>query len=162
MTTTAVLLLLLAALMVIGGLAGMVFPALPGPILVFAGLLLAAWAEDFLYIGSHTLIILGLMAALAYLLDFIASALGAQRYGASTRAITGATLGAVVGIFFGIPGIVLGPFFGAVIGELLSRRDLQAAARAGIGTFIGLVLSTAAKLALGFAMIGLFLIVRFV
>ena len=98
---------------------------------------------------------------LNYVLDFVASALGARRFGASGRAIVGATLGALVGIFFGIPGIVLGPFIGAMIGELSVRRDLPGATRAGVGAFIGLVVATAGKLALGFTMIGLFLLVRF-
>jgi uncharacterized protein YqgC (DUF456 family) len=66
-----------------------------------------------------------------------------------------------VGIFFGLPGIILGPFLGAVIGELTARRELHVAARAGVGAFVGLLLATAGKLALGFAMVGLFLLVRF-
>jgi uncharacterized protein YqgC (DUF456 family) len=159
--TTLILLWLLAAVLIVAGVAGLVLPAIPGAPLLFAGLLVAAWAEDFAYVGSGTLIALGVLAVFTYLLDFIASALGARRFGASTRAIVGATLGAVVGIFFGIPGIVLGPFIGAVIGELSVRRDLRGATRAGIGAFIGLVLATAGKLALGFTMIGLFLLVRF-
>lgn len=159
--TTIILLWLLAAVLIIAGIAGLVLPAIPGAPLLFAGLLVAAWAEDFVHVGSGTLIALGVLAALTYALDFIASALGARRFGASTRSIVGATLGAVVGIFFGIPGIVLGPFLGAVIGELSVRRDLHGATRAGIGAFIGLVLATAGKLALGFTMIGLFLLVRF-
>lgn len=156
-----ILLWLLAALLIVAGIAGLVLPAIPGAPLLFAGLLVAAWAEDFVHVGSGTLIVLGTLAVLTYVLDFVASALGARRFGASGRAIVGATLGAVVGIFFGIPGIVLGPFIGAVIGELSVRRDLPGATRAGIGAFIGLVVATAGKLALGFTMIGLFLLVRF-
>lgn len=152
---------ILAVLLAAGGLAGLVLPAIPGAPLLFAGLFLAAWIEDFEYVGAGTLTALGLMTALTYLLDFIASALGAKRFGASTRAILGAAIGAVVGIFFGLPGILLGPFLGAVIGELTVRRDLQGAARAGVGAFIGLVLATAGKLALGFTMLCLFLLVRF-
>ena len=74
---------------------------------------------------------------------------------------TGAALGTLAGIFFGLPGILLGPFLGAVAGELTVRRDLQLASRSGVGAFIGFVLATAGKLALGFAMLGLFLLVRF-
>jgi|GEM_PF-1750616 len=72
-----------------------------------------------------------------------------------------ALLGAVIGLFFGLPGLLLGPFVGALLGELSARWDLLAAGRAGWGAVIGLVLGTAAKLALGFAMLGLFLVVRF-
>lgn len=160
MTVTA-LLLILAALLVIAGLAGMLVPALPGAPLLFAGLLTAAWAEDFVHVGTGTLVALGIMAILSYVLEFVASALGTQRFGASARAATGAALGTFAGIFFGLPGLLLGPFLGAVAGELSARSDVRAATKAGIGAFIGFVLATAGKLALGFSMIGLFLLVRF-
>lgn len=156
-----ILLWVLAAALVVAGLAGLVLPAIPGAPLLFAGLLVAAWIEDFAHVGAATLIVLGVLAALSYALDFIASALGARRYGASGRAILGATVGAVLGMFFGLPGLVAGPFLGAVVGELSVRRDLPGAARAGFGAFVGLALATAGKLALGFTMIGLFLLVRF-
>jgi uncharacterized protein len=150
-----------AVVLVVAGLAGLVLPALPGPLLVFAGLLLAAWAEGFAYVGTKTLIVLGVMAALASLADYVAGAFGARRYGASYRSVAGAALGAVVGIFFGLPGLLLGPFIGALLGELAERRNLLSAGRAGWGATVGLVLGTAAKLALGFTMVGLFLLVRF-
>lgn len=156
-----ILLWILAVALVIAGLAGMLLPALPGAPLLFAGLLVAAWAEDFAYVGMKTLIVLGILAALSYALDIAATALGARRFGASSRAVTGAALGTVAGLFFGLPGLVLGPFLGAVAGELTARRDLQAAAGAGVGAFLGLLLATAGKLALGFAMLGLFLLIRF-
>jgi uncharacterized protein YqgC (DUF456 family) len=147
--------------LVLAGFVGLVLPALPGAPLLFAGLLVAAWAEGFAYVGTKTLIVLGIMAALSYALEFAASALGARRFGASPRAITGAALGTIVGLFFGIPGILLGPFLGAVVGELAARRNFRAAAGAGVGAFIGFLLATAGKLALGFAMVGLYLLVRF-
>lgn len=159
--TIAVLLWVIAIVLIIAGFAGLVLPALPGAPLLFAGLVFAAWADDFVYVGVKTLIALGIMATLSYVFEFAASALGARRFGASPRAITGATIGTVVGLFFGLPGILLGPFLGAVIGELSVRRELQAAAGSGIGAFLGLLLATAGKLALGFAMLGLFLLVRF-
>lgn len=157
----SVLIWILAVLLVVGGLLGLVLPALPGPLLLFAGLLLAAWAEAFVHVGAKTLTVLGVMAALALLADFIAGALGASRYGASGRSVAGAALGALAGLFFGLPGLLLGPFIGALLGELSARRDLVAASRAGVGATIGLIVGTAAKLALGIAMIGVFLVVRF-
>ena len=113
-----VLLWLLAAVLVLAGLLGLILPALPGAPLLFAGLLVAAWVEDFSYVGGGTLAVLGALALLTYAVDFAASALGAKRFGASNRAIVGAAIGALVGIFFGLPGILLGPFVGAVLGEL--------------------------------------------
>lgn len=146
-------------LIVIGAL-GVVLPILPGAPLIFIGALLAAWAEDFTYLGPWSLTLLGVLAALAVAVDFIAGAFGARRFGASARAVTGATLGAIVGIFFGIVGVIVGPFIGAVIGELSVRRDLAAAGRAGVGTALGLALGTAAKLAIAFSMIGVIIVMR--
>ena len=146
-------------LIVIGAL-GLVLPLLPGAPLIFIGALLAAWAEDFAYLGPWSLTLLGVLTALAVAVDFVAAAFGARRYGASARAVTGATLGTIVGIFFGIPGVIVGPFIGAVIGELSVRRNLAAAGRAGVGAAVGLALGTAAKLALACAMIGVIIVMR--
>ena len=151
----------LALVLVVAGMVGLVFPALPGAPLLFAGLFAAAWVEDFVYVGSKTLIILGIMTALTYAVDVLATAFGAKRFGASRRAIVGATLGAIIGIFFGIPGILLGPFIGAVLGELSNHPNLRIAGMAGVGATLGLALGAAAKLTLAFAMLGIFVIVRF-
>ena len=159
--TVTILIWTLAIVLILSGLAGMVLPALPGPPLLFGGLLTAAWVEDFAYVGTGTIVALAVMALLAWLADFIATAFGAKRYGSTARAAAGAAIGTVVGLFLGIVGVVLGPFVGAVIGELSGDRGLVAAARAGWGAMVGLVLGTAAKLALGFAMIGVFLVARF-
>ena len=144
------------------GLAGLILPGIPGAPLLFVAALLAAWAENFEYIGIGTLSILGVLAVLTYGVDLWATMFGAKRFGASKRAIIGAMIGALAGIFLGFPGVLFGPFIGAVIGELVGRRDLNAAARAGIGATIGLVLGAALKLALSFAMIGIFVVVRFI
>ena len=155
------ILLWAAALTLIGvGLIGLVFPAIPGPPLLFGGLWMAAWIEDFLHVGLWSLIVLGMLALLGVLADFVAGALGAKRFGASGLSVLGATLGAVVGIFFGLIGLLIGPFAGAVIGELLSGRTLDAAGRAGIGATIGLLVGTAAKLATGIMMLAIFLFMR--
>jgi len=159
---TAALLWTLAIVLIAAGLAGLVLPALPGPVLLFAGFVVGAWAEDFRYIGVGTLGVLGLLAILAYVADFVAGSLGASRYGASRRAVIGAAVGAVVGIFFGPIGILLGPFAGAVLGELSANKGLHAASRAGFGATLGMLIGTAAKLALGFTMLGLFVLMRFV
>jgi uncharacterized protein YqgC (DUF456 family) len=144
------------------GLLGLVLPGLPGAPILFVGLVLGAWADDFAYVGAQTLIALGVMALLTYVVDFAAAALGAKRFGASNRAIAGALLGGLVGLVFGLPGLLLWPFIGAMAGELSAQRDLKAAGRAGIGASVGLALGTAVKLALGFGMVGIFLFVRFV
>jgi uncharacterized protein YqgC (DUF456 family) len=157
-----VILWIFAVICVIAGLAGLILPALPGQLLIFIGLLLAAWAEDFAYVGAVTLAILAALMILAYILDFIAGAFGAKHFGASRMAALGAVLGAIVGIFFGFIGVLIGPFIGAFVGELMVQSKFESAGRAGIGAWIGLVLGTAAKVALGFSMLGIYLLARFI
>jgi uncharacterized protein YqgC (DUF456 family) len=154
------LLWVLAALLVVLGVAGLLLPALPGAPLIFAGLVAASWAEDFAFVGWPWLLLLFALAALTYAVDFAATALGAQKYGASPRAVVGAVLGGLVGLFFGPLGFVLGPFAGAVLAELSLRKDLEAAQRAGVGATLGLLLGGFAKLALAFLMLGIFAAVR--
>jgi uncharacterized protein YqgC (DUF456 family) len=147
---------LLAGLLVVAGLVGTVVPALPGAPLVFAGLLLGAWIGSFEAVGWATVGLLALLAALAWAVDFLAAALGARYVGAGPRAFWGATAGAVVGMFFGLPGLLLGPFCGAVLGELSGGRGLAQSGRAGLGAWLGVVVATAVKLGLVFLMVGIF------
>lgn len=147
---------ILALLMVVAGIAGVVLPALPGLPLVFFGMLLAAWAGGFERIGVATLVVLGVLTVLSVVVDFLASALGAQRAGASRLAILGAFAGSIIGLFFGLPGLLAGPFVGALVGEWLHVRKLGQATRVGVATWIGLLLGSAVKLGLAFAMLGVF------
>ncbi len=145
---------LLAGLIVIAGLAGTVIPALPGVPLVFAGLLMGAWIGHFETISWLTIGVLATLTLVAWAVDFLAGALGARYLGASSRAFWGATFGAIVGLFFGLPGILLGPFIGAVLGELSGGGDLLQSGRSGLGAWLGMVVATAAKLSIAFLMIG--------
>lgn len=151
-----ILLYVIAALLVLAGLAGSILPALPGLPMVFGGLFLAAWVGDFQQVGWFTLALLGLLALLALAVDFIASLLGTRKVGASGLAVIGAAVGTVAGLFFGLAGLLLGPFAGAVGGELLAGRGFEQAARAGVGAWVGFVVGTLAKLALAFSMLGVF------
>jgi uncharacterized protein YqgC (DUF456 family) len=146
----------LSSLVVLAGIAGTVLPLLPGIALVFAGLFLAAWTDGFAHVGAIALTIIGALAVLAFIVDFFASLLGAKRAGASPQALVGATLGAIVGLFLGIPGLILGPFVGAVAGELLARRELLQAGKVGLGTWLGLVVAAVAKVVLAFLMVAVF------
>lgn len=150
------LLWFLAALLVAAGVAGTFLPVLPGSPLVLAGLILAAWVDDFTRVGWFTLSVLGLLTLLSLAVDVAATALGAKRVGASKRAVVGAALGTIVGLFFGLPGLLAGPFLGAMLGEYWARKDWRQAQQVGLGTWLGIVVGTAAKLALVFAMVGLF------
>jgi uncharacterized protein YqgC (DUF456 family) len=148
---------LLAALVIIGGMIGTVLPVVPGVPLVFAGLFVAAWSSDFEIIGWGTLAVLAVLTVIAVLIDYLAAAFGAKKLGASTRAFWGATLGAIAGMFFGLPGIILGPFVGAVAAEFSGGQGARQAGRSGYGVWLGMVLGTAAKLSIAFLMVGIFL-----
>lgn len=152
---------ILSALLTVTGLTGMLAPIIPGAPILFLGLLFGAWAEGFQYVGPWTLAILALLTMLTYLIEFVASALGAKKFGGSKRAMWGAALGGFIGMFMGIPGVLIGPFVGAVLGELSLQRTFDQAGRAGFGTVVGLALGIAGKLVIGISMIGLFLIMRF-
>jgi uncharacterized protein YqgC (DUF456 family) len=147
----------LALPLVVIGIIGTVVPALPGPILVFAGLLAAAWADGFTKVGAFTLTVLGLLTIPGYVVDVMLTAMGVQRLGATRYAMIGAALGTMAGVFLGLPGIVIGPFVGALAVEYIAMRDMRAATRAGLGAWLGLLLGTAAKLGIVFAMLGIFI-----
>lgn len=155
-----ILLWLLAAFLIAAGFAGLILPAVPGIPLVFAGLVLLAWAESFAYVGWITLTLLGVLALLSYGVDLLAAAFGAKKFGASPRAVAGAALGALAGLFFGLPGIVLGPFVGAVVGEFSRQASARAAVHAGLGATLGLLFGTLLKIALAFTMVGVFVLDR--
>jgi len=147
----------LGVVLVVVGIAGIVLPALPGHVLIAAGLILAAWAEGFTRVGVWPLIAIGVLAAASYFIDAAAAALGAGRRGASTRAMIGAGLGTVAGLFLGLPGLILGPFAGAVLGELTVNRELARAGRIGLSAWIGFLLGTVVKVGVAFLMIAIFL-----
>jgi hypothetical protein len=150
-----------AIVLIVLGFAGVLLPVIPGSILLMAGFFLGALADDFTYIGWGTLAVLLALAILMQVIEFFLGAVGARRYGASKRGIIGGMIGALGGIFLGLPGIIFGPFIGAVLGELSAQRDLHAAGRAGLGTTIGLVIGSAAKLAIAFSMVCIFVVMRF-
>ncbi len=153
---------ILAAALVITGFIGVIAPVLPGAPLVLAGLIVAAWAENFAYVGWPTITILAILTALTYVIDAIASAMGVKRVGASKYAVWGAVVGTTIGVFFGLAGILLGPFVGAVAGELIVTRDAKQVGRAGLAAWIGFIVGTIGKLALMFTMVGVFVVARLI
>lgn len=150
------LLFVVAAILIVAGIAGTVVPILPGVPLVFAGMWLAAATDHYQHVGTFTLILLGALTVFALVMDFVAGIAGAKRVGATRRAIWGASLGMIVGIFFNLIGLLLGPFIGALVGELSAGSTMHQATRVGIGTWIGLLFGTLAKIALCFTMLGVF------
>ncbi|QNR98700.1 DUF456 domain-containing protein [Stenotrophomonas sp. 169] len=150
------ILYLLAALLVVVGIAGIALPALPGIPLVFLGLLLAAWADGFVHVGWPTLLVLALLTVLSFVVDILATVVGAKRVGASRKALWGTFVGSIAGLFFMPIGLFLGPLVGALLGEYWHTRELGRSTRVGLSTWLGILLGLALKLALGVAMLGLF------
>lgn len=154
---TTMLLWILAGVLMLVGLVGTLAPLLPGIPLMLAGMLLAAWAEDFQRIGWGTLIALAVLTALSFVIEAVAAALGANRVGASRAAVIGSALGAIFGFFLGLVGLIVGPFVGAVAGELLARGGPGRAMEVGVAAWLGFLLGTVAKVAIAFVMLGVFI-----
>ncbi len=146
----------LAITLIAVGVIGTFLPVLPGALLVFGGMLLAAWIDHFQRVGWITLVILGVLTGLVFVIDIVAAFFGAKRVGASRLALLGAAVGTIVGLFFGIVGILLGPFIGAVTGELIARGQLEPAARVGLATWLGMAVGAVAKIAVVLTMLGVF------
>jgi hypothetical protein len=147
---------LLCAALILVGLAGTVLPALPGTVLVLAGILLGAWIDDFTRVGWLTLTLVTVLAVLAWALDYVAGLMGARKVGASRQALIGAALGTVVGLFMGLVGVLFMPLVGAAVGEYLARRDHGQALKVGTATWLGMMLGMIAKVVLAFVMVGVF------
>ncbi len=153
-----ILLWILCAALIVLGLAGTLLPALPGTAFVLAGIVLGAWIDDFTRVGWGALAAVTVMAIAAWVLDYLAALLGAQRAGASRQAVTGAAIGTVGGIFMGLVGVLFLPLVGAAIGEWMARRDHEAALRVGLATWLGLMAGLVAKVVLAFMMMGVFVV----
>ena len=147
---------LLAALLIVGGLAGAVLPSLPGIPMLFGGIWLVAAVDHYRQLGLGWLLLIGALGVLGVIVDFVAATLGARRVGASRTALWGASLGTLIGMFFGVPGLLLGPFAGALLGELASGTSVLLSAHVGIGTWLGLLFGTLVKLVISLMMLGLF------
>jgi uncharacterized protein YqgC (DUF456 family) len=154
--------LVVAIVLVLIGLAGVVIPGLPGPVLIFAGLVLAASTDGFVRVGWLTLVVIAILMTATYVVDIVGMTMGMKRLGTTRRAMAGAAIGTLGGLFLGLPGLLVGPFVGAVLGELTARRDIRRAGRAGAVAWVGFMLGTVAKVGLAFAMVGIFLAAWFV
>lgn len=157
MMMTILLWLCSVVLMAIGVL-GTVLPALPGVVLVFLGIWLAAWIDDYQRVSVYVVAFSGGLTVLAWVLDYLAALLGARNAGASRQALAGAAIGTVVGVFMGLVGVLLMPFVGAVIGEFVARRDHARSLHVGVATWLGLIVGLLAKVVIVFIMLGIFLV----
>jgi uncharacterized protein YqgC (DUF456 family) len=151
-----VLLWSLVVLLIVAGIAGTLLPMLPGTALVFAGLLLGAWIDDFTLVSAVTVAVLGVLTLISWAVDYLSGVLGAKKVGATPQAVIGAAIGTVLGIFTGLWGLVFMPLAGAAIGEYIAIRDMVQARRVGVATWIGMMVGAVLKIAITFLMIGVF------
>jgi uncharacterized protein len=145
------ILLILGIIFMIIGIIGCLVPVLPGPPISFIGLLFLHWSR-FGQFSKSTLVILGAIAVIVTVLDYIVPVWGTKKFGGSKYGTKGATVGLVIGFFLGPLGIILGPLIGAFIGEMIFKDDMSYAFKAGFGSLLGFLTSIGLKLAASFAM----------
>ncbi|MEW6663564.1 MAG: DUF456 domain-containing protein [Bacillota bacterium] len=149
----------LAILLFIIGLLGIFLPALPGVVLIYAGMILYGFLTGFALLDAWFFIWQGLALGVTFLIDYLAAVIGVKRYGGSRYAVWGAVLGIFLGIMLLGPfGAILGPFFGAVLGEVLRGTALEQAVRVGFGTLLGFLGGSLLKLGIAALMITHFFI----
>lgn len=151
-------LVLVALLLMILGIIGSFLPVLPGPLTSWAGLLVLHFTEGVEL--SHTFLVSTLIVAIfIYILDYIIPALGTKQFGGSRAGMIGTTLGLLVGILSPIPfSIIIGPFVGALIGEMIHRNDFDKALKAAFGSFLGFIASTFLKFIVAIIYLGFFIV----
>ncbi len=149
-----IFLVIIGILFLLIGIIGSVLPVIPGPPLAFVGLVFLRFTHfvqaDHIGDFSRQLWILGAATLIITVLDFIVPVWGTKKFGGSKAGTWGAAIGVFVGIFFGPPGLILGPFLGAFIGELLAGKDQKSSLRAGFGSFIGFLFGVVMKISLTF------------
>lgn len=138
--------IVLAGILIIVGLAGCILPVIPGPPISYAGLLLLQVAKDNPF-SAETMMIWLTVTIVVTLLDYVVPVWGTRKYGGSRQGIWGSIIGLLAGLFFFPPiGIIIGPFAGAILGEMVAGKNSNDAFRAGFGSFVGLMAGTLLKL----------------
>ncbi|MEX0649673.1 MAG: DUF456 domain-containing protein [Candidatus Andersenbacteria bacterium] len=149
------------ALLFAGGLAGTIIPGVPGVGLVFLGIFIYAITTEFTILTIPAVVIFAIVALLAWLTDYLGSAVGSKLGGGSKKALLGTVVGAFIGALAGPLGIFVGAFTGGLIGALLEGKSYQQATRVALFSVLGTIGSTAIQLLLAIAMIGAFFIIVF-
>ena len=142
----SVALFIIAIFLVIIGIVGCIVPALPGVPLSYLALVLLRFSDKGDEVSNTLLIVYGVLTVVVTVLDYVIPAWGTKRYGGSKWGVWGSMIGVLVGLFMGPFGIIIGPFVGAVVFELLGGKPSREAIRAGWGSFIGLLSGTIIKL----------------
>jgi len=139
-------LLIIAILFMLTGIVGCLVPVLPGPPLSYLGLVIVHFTR-FADVSQKLFIILGIIAVVVTILDYIVPIWGTRHFGGSKYGARGATVGLIIGLFLGPAGIIIGPFLGAFVGELIFKDDVKYALKAGFGSLLGFMTGVGLKLA---------------
>lgn len=151
-------LVILAAFFMILGIIGSFLPVLPGPLTSWVGLLIFHFA-DVVPMNWTFLIVTFIFALGIWILDYIIPAMGTKRFGGTKAGMIGTSVGLLVGLFSPIPGgIIIGPFFGALIGELINKSAFNKALKAAFGSFLGFIASTFIKFIVAMVFLGFFIV----
>jgi len=151
-------LIAIVTILMAAGLVGSVLPMLPGTPLIFLGALIYAWYTNFTVVTWGILIVLLVLMLLSQLLEYLASMMGAKKFGASRWGVTGAFFGGIIGLFLGgVFGVIIGPFIGALVLELFHGRTVSTSIKIGFGTVVGFVGGAIGKFIIALTMIGVFL-----
>ncbi|MDY2585827.1 DUF456 domain-containing protein [Winogradskyella aquimaris] len=152
-----IFLVILGIILMILGILGSFLPIIPGPLTSWVGLLALHFTKG-VQLSNTFLVITLLVAIFIYILDYIIPAVGTKRFGGSKEGMIGTTLGLVVGLLTPIPfGIIIGPFLGALVGEMVHRNDINKAMKAAFGSFLGFVASTFLKFITAIIFFGFFI-----
>jgi uncharacterized protein len=148
--------LILSVLLIAVGFLGTFLPVLPGVPLIFIGLLLIAWADGFAKVNLLTMTIIGFLALLSIVIDFVASFMTTKKIGASKNAMWGMVIGSILGLFLGIFGLFFGAVIGALVGEFSAHQDASKATAVGLAAGLGFIVGMVAKVLLAIIMLGIF------
>jgi len=143
-----------AVILMLTGLAGTVLPIIPGHLLIFLGAALHKWLNPGPSISWGGLVLLLLLLIVAYVVDFLSGAVGAKWFGGSKWAVWGVLLGGIVGLFFGMPGLIIGPLAGGFAFELMfAKKKLGAATKSTVGTAVGSTIGIITRIVIGVIMV---------
>lgn len=145
--------------LMLAGVVGTVLPVIPGPMLIFIAAVINKWWMPEQSVSWGGLVLMLLMVMMSYLLDFLSGAVGTKWFGGSKWAIVGVLLGGLTGLFFGLPGLIIGPLAGAFVFEVIfARKRLGAATKATFGTAVGTTMGLLARLLIGLLMVAWFVV----
>ncbi len=152
-------LLIIGFVLMMVGILGSFLPVLPGPPISWVGLLLLYLTKavpDNWWVLGITLVV----ALIILGLDYIIPVMGTKKFGGTRAGMIGTTIGLLVALFFpvlGLLGIIIWPFIGALVGELLNKADKTTATRAAFGSFLGFLTGTFLKFMVAIVYLGLFI-----